>query len=36
MYIILCAQEDERRARVVNQMKKRTMDAAVIEPVTLR
>jgi hypothetical protein len=35
LYNILWVQEDERRARIVNQAEK-VMDVAVIEPVTSR
>jgi hypothetical protein len=35
LYNLLCVEEDERRARIVNPLEK-NMDAAGIEPVTLR
>jgi hypothetical protein len=36
LYNILSAQEDERRARIVNAAEKKIMDEAGIEPMTSR
>ncbi len=36
LYKFLWVQEDERKARIVNPVKKKNMDAARIEPVTSR